>query len=145
MRHKAAKVGLTAVALAAAFGALVYTSLGDSLQYYKYVDEVMVEPHLWEGKPLRIHGYVVAGSIARKELSREYRFNVQRNGKVVTAYFTGSPPDAFKDEAEIVLTGVLNGQAFVATEMQAKCPSKYEEGAATRPNVVEQPTGNREL
>ena len=127
MNHKAAKLGISVVVLAVAFGALLYSSLGDNLQYYKYVDEVMTEPAAWHGKPLRVHGYVVKGSIARKPDSREYRFDVHRNGKVVTAYYNGTVPDGFKDESEIVLTGVLNGDAFVADHMEAKCPSKYEE------------------
>ena len=37
---------VTGVVLATAFGVLLYSSLGESLQYYKYVDEVMVEQQL---------------------------------------------------------------------------------------------------
>ena len=42
---------------------------------------------------------------ARKRDSLEYRFNVQSNGKVVRAYYTGIVPDTFKDESEVVLKG----------------------------------------
>ena len=125
MRHKAAKVGITVAVLGLAFGTLLYSSLGDNLQYYKFVDEVMAQPDVWQGKPLRIHGNVVPGSIRRR--SREYKFDVQRNGSVVRAYFTGTPPDSFKDDSEVVLTGTLNEDTFVASHMEAKCPSKYEE------------------
>ena len=55
---------------------------------------------------------------------------MHRNGKVVRAYFTGTPPDNFKDDAEVVLTGTLTGDAFMADHMEAKCPSKYEERTA---------------
>jgi cytochrome c-type biogenesis protein CcmE len=136
MNHKAIKLGLTVVVLATAFGALLFVSLGENLQYYKYVDEVMADPHAWIGKPLRVHGYVVPNSINRKQTVREYRFDVQHNGKMIRAYFTGTPPDAFKDEAEVVLTGVLNKDAFMATDIQAKCPSKYEERAGKSPGIV---------
>lgn len=127
MSHKAAKLVITGAVLAMAFGSLMYISLGDNLQAYKYVDEVMAEPEKWEGQLLKVHGYVVPGSIARKPASREYKFAMQRNGKVITAYFTGTVPDGFKDESEIVLSGVLSGDRFVADHMEAKCPSKYEE------------------
>jgi cytochrome c-type biogenesis protein CcmE len=127
MSHKAAKVGITVAVVAVAFGALLYSSLGDNLQYYKFVDEVMAQPEAWQGKPLRIHGNVVPGSIGRKSASREYVFDVQRNGRVVRAYFTGTPPDSFKDDSEVVLTGRLDKDGFVANHMEAKCPSKYEE------------------
>jgi cytochrome c-type biogenesis protein CcmE len=36
-------------------------------------------------------------------------------------------PDTFLDDAEVVVTGRLTPEGFMATEMTAKCPSKYEE------------------
>src|SRR5688500_17285808 len=95
MHHKAAKVGISTLVLATAFGVLLYTTLGESMQYYKFVDEVMAEPHIWQGKKLQVHGYVVTESITRKEDALEYKFNVQRNGQVMTAYFNGAAPDPF--------------------------------------------------
>src|SRR4029453_14807631 len=97
-----------------------------SMQYYKYVDEVMAQPATWEGKALQVHGTVVAGSIGRKPDSREYRFQIQRNGKVLTAFYNGVVPDTFKNDSEVVLTGRLTANGFMATDMTAKCPSKYE-------------------
>ena len=132
MSHKATKIGATFLVLAVAFGALLYASLGEALQQYKYVDEVMAAPQQWEGKPLKLHGYVVANSIGRKRDTVEYRFDIERNGRTVRAYYTGTPPDQFKDDAEVVLTGVLKGDEFHSTEMTAKCPSKYEERAPTK-------------
>jgi cytochrome c-type biogenesis protein CcmE len=130
MSHKALKIVITVLVVAVAFGALMYASLGESLQQYKYVDEVLVAPQQWEGKRLQVHGYVVPASIERKPRSVEYRFDLQRNGKVMRAYFNFIPPDQFKDDAEVVLTGTLAGDgAFHATSMTAKCPSKYEEQA----------------
>jgi cytochrome c-type biogenesis protein CcmE len=136
MSHKAVKVGITGAVIAAAFAALLFTSVSENLQYYKYVDEVVAEQHAWEGKAMKIHGYVLAGSISRNRATREYRFQVQRNGKVIPAVYTGSPPDAFKDDAEVVLTGKLDKHGFHATDISAKCPSKYEEGAGKGPGKI---------
>src|SRR5262245_22120815 len=130
MSHKAAKIGVTSLVLLTAFGILLYTTLGESMQYYKYVDEVMVEPQAWHGKPLQVHDYVVKGSIGRKRDALEYQFDIQRNGKTLRAYYTGVVPDTFKDDSEVVLTGQLTDQGFMATDMTAKCPSKYEEAPA---------------
>ena len=127
MSHKAAKIGATTLVLATAFGVLLYTTLGESMQYYKYVDEVMATPDAWHGKTLQVHGNVVKGSIGRKRDSLEYQFDIQRNGKIVRAYYTGIVPDTFKDDSEVVLTGQLTPNGFMATDMTAKCPSKYEE------------------
>jgi cytochrome c-type biogenesis protein CcmE len=127
MSHKATKVGLTTLVLATAFGIMLYTTMGESMQYYKYVDEVTGDHAEWEGKTLQVHGNVVPGSIGRKRDALEYQFDIQRNGKTLRAYYSGIVPDTFKDEAEVVLTGQLTPNGFMASEMTAKCPSKYEE------------------
>ena len=126
MSHKAAKIGVTSVVLLTAFGVLLYTTLGESMQYYKYVDEVVTQPAAWQDKNLQVHGNVVPGSIGRKKDSLEWRFDIQRNGQKMTAFYTGLTPDTFKDNSEVVLTGRLTPEGFKATEMTAKCPSKYE-------------------
>jgi cytochrome c-type biogenesis protein CcmE len=140
MSNKAAKILLTGVVLASAFGVLLYSSLGDSLQYYKYVDEVMVEPAAWHGKNLQVHGLVVPDSIGKKDNTLEWRFQLQRNGKVLTAYYTGIVPDTFKADSEVVLTGTMDDRGFHATEMTAKCPSKYEPAPAGPADTT--PAGN---
>ena len=127
MSQKAAKIGVTTLVLATVFGILLYTTLGESMQYYKYVDEVVGSQSDWTGKKLQVHGYVVPGSIGRKRDKLEYRFDIQRNGKTMRAFYTGVVPDTFKDDSEVVLTGVLTSDGFMANEMTAKCPSKYDE------------------
>ena len=126
MSHKAARIGVTTLVLATVFGVLLYTTLGESMQYYKYVDEVVGSQADWSGKKLQVHGYVVPGSIGKKRDALEYRFDIQRNGKTLRAFYNGIVPDTFKDDSEVVLTGVLTKEGFVANDMTAKCPSKYE-------------------
>jgi len=124
MSHKVTRIGLTSLVLALAFGGLLYSTLGESAQYYKHVDEVMVQPEIWYDKPLQIHGY--AKHVARKRDTLEYRFEMHNNGQVVLASYTGIVPDTFKNDAEVVLQGTLSEDGFHATGMTAKCPSKYE-------------------
>jgi len=124
MSHKAVKVGFTGLILATAFGVLLYSTLGESAQYYKYVNEVMAEPDVWYGKPLQVHGY--ARDIRRKRDSLDYSFEIHREGSVLRATYTGIVPDTFLNESEVVLQGTLAPDGFHATSMTAKCPSKYE-------------------
>jgi cytochrome c-type biogenesis protein CcmE len=128
MTSKGLKIGLTSLALVIAFGGLLWSTLQDGTQYYKHVDEVMVEPESWHGKRLQLHGFVVSDSIMRRRDSLEYRFSIQNNGKVVPATYTGIVPDTFKDEAEVVLKGTLRADGFHVEPngVMAKCPSKYE-------------------
>ena len=128
MRHKAVRIGLTVVVLAAAFGGLLYSTLSEGAEYYKHVDEVMVNPEEWHGKNLQLHGFVVPNSIKRRPDSLDWRFEVHSKGHVVRASYSGIVPDTFKDEAEVVLKGTLSPDGFhVAPDgVMAKCPSKYE-------------------
>jgi cytochrome c-type biogenesis protein CcmE len=131
MSHKAAKIGITSLVLAVAFGALLYTSLGESAEYYKHVDEVMTSPQQWEGKRLQLHGF--AKDVSEKPGTLDYRFDVENNGKSVRAYYTGVVPDTFKDGAEVVIKGTLlpNGTFQVTKDgVIAKCPSKYSPQSA---------------
>ena len=129
MSHKAAKIGVTSFVLLTAFGVLLYTTLGESMQYYKYVDEVTAQPDTWKDKNLQVHGNVVPGSIGGSATSLDYRFEIQRNGQKLTAFYSGIVPDTFKDDSEVVLTGRLTSDGFMATDMTAKCPSNHEAAA----------------
>jgi cytochrome c-type biogenesis protein CcmE len=127
------KIGLTAAVLVLAFTGLLWSTLREGTEYYKHVDEVLINPQEWEGKRLQLHGHVVTRSILVKPDTLEYKFQVQNNGKIIHASYRGVVPDTFKDrpgeEAEVVLKGRLTaGGAFHVDPngIMAKCPSKYE-------------------
>jgi cytochrome c-type biogenesis protein CcmE len=131
-----------------AFTGLLWSTLQEGAEYYKNVDEVMADRQAWEGKKLQLHGYVVPGSIYRKRDSLEYRFKVRntpaRSGDeavVVDASYSGVVPDTFKDEAEVVLKGRLDGTMFHTDPngVMAKCPSKYE---AAEASLLDAPPGS---
>jgi cytochrome c-type biogenesis protein CcmE len=128
MRQRAIKIGLTALVLVLAIAGLLWSTLSEGTEYYKHVDEVMVNPAQWEGKRLQLHGFVVRDSIMRKRDSLEYRFAVESKGSSVPAHYTGIVPDTFKDDAEVVLKGRLGPDGFHVDPngVMAKCPSKYE-------------------
>ncbi|HET9266995.1 MAG TPA: cytochrome c maturation protein CcmE [Vicinamibacterales bacterium] len=135
MSGKALKIFVTAVAVVGALSGLLYATLREDTQFYKHVDEVMSDPSSWHGRRLQLHGYVAG--IERKRNSLEYRFNVQSNGSVVQASYTGVVPDTFKEGAEVVLKGTLGADGFHVERngVMAKCPSKYEPSKGTTPNT----------
>jgi cytochrome c-type biogenesis protein CcmE len=138
MTHRYIKIGATAFVLVLAFAGLMWSTLRDGTEYYKNLDEVMVNQEEWHGKQLQLHGYIVPGSIYRKRDSLDYKFKVQNSPArssqgandvhVVEASYTGIVPDTFKDEAEVVLRGKLTPAGFHTDPngVTAKCPSKYE-------------------
>ena len=136
MTAKPVKVGATVVVVVLALTGLMMATLRDETQYYKKVDEVMVDPAAWQGKRMQLHGYVSA--IEKKRNSLEYRFKVQSNGSVVQASYKGIVPDTFKDGAEVVLKGRLSDAGFDVEKdgVLAKCPSKYEPSKGVIPKTT---------
>ena len=100
--------------------------MADGAAYYQHVDEVMVEPDAWHGKRLQVHGY--AEDIRVRPKSMDYQFDIQNNGYVVHAEYTGIVPDTFQNDAEVVVTGRLEDNTLIVEPngIMAKCPSKYE-------------------
>ena len=136
MTAKTIKIMATTVVLVGALGGLMYTSLAEGTEYYKHVDEVMVDPAAWHGKKLQVHGHVVPGSIKRRPDTLDYIFQLHKNGHVVNARYTGIVPDTFKDDSETVIKGRFADDGVFAVEpggVMAKCPSKYE-ATPTRPS-----------
>ena len=133
MTAKAAKILATLAVVILALTGMMFTTLRDDAQYYKHVDEVMTNPGAWHGKQLQLHGFVAR--IERKRNSLEYRFNVESNGSVVQARYTGVVPDTFKEGSEVVLKGKLSTDGFQVERsgVIGKCPSKYEPQKATAP------------
>jgi len=128
MKHKAIKVGVTSLVLALSFAGLMYTTMAESTEYYKHVEEVMVSPEPWYGKRLQLHGFVTKDSIRKKRESLDYRFTVESKGQTVPVSYSGVVPDTFKDGAEVVLKGRLGPHGFDVEPngVMAKCPSKYD-------------------
>lgn len=128
MSAKTLKTLLTTVVLATALGGLLWGTLQDGTEYYMHVDEVLAEPEMWYGKNLQVHGYVVEGSRAWRPDTLEVRFQVENNGAVINAEYTGIVPDTFQDGSEVVISGQLSPHGFSVKPngVMAKCPSKYE-------------------
>jgi cytochrome c-type biogenesis protein CcmE len=135
-KRTALKIVATVVAVVGAVGGLFYASAVPGMEYYKYVDEVMSNRAGFEGKRLKVHGYVVDGSILKKRDSLDYKFKLEtrppRAPAVIEAEYRGLVPDNFKPGAEVVAKGTLtsdNRLLVVKDGIDAKCPSKYEAGA----------------
>ena len=136
MPKKAVRVLATVLILGGAFITLLATSMRENVQFYKHVDEVMPAAEEWYGRTLKLQGNVVPGTIARRDNSLDYRFDVKHGDSVVTAYYTGVVPDNFADNAEVVVTGQLSQAGFQVEPdgVMAKCPSKYD--SSTAPNLT---------
>jgi cytochrome c-type biogenesis protein CcmE len=125
------KIIATITAVLAGGGFLVYSSMADA-QPYKMVDDLVAKPAGYENRTMRLHGYVEPGSIETNIVAQqtERTFVLENNGKRIQVKHIGPAPDTFRDESEVVAKGKLSKEGdvyvFHASELMAKCPSKYE-------------------
>lgn len=111
---------------------LVMTTFNDSAIYSKTVDQLMSERGSLSGRNVRVQGTLVKGTLARRDSPCEYRFRLQKNGtEVEVRYPQCVVPDTFRDvpnmDVDVTATGKLASDGhFQATEIMAKCPSKYD-------------------
>ena len=139
---KGAQIAVGAILIGALIAWYGYTNLdaASTFQYYKSLDEFLAADTLPTGKNLRVHGYVALESIERDLEGRQVRFAVvndpphaagQKSGRSLTVLYRSlETPDLFRDGAEVVVEGTLEGQGqqavFLADNVLAKCPSKFE-------------------
>jgi cytochrome c-type biogenesis protein CcmE len=120
-------------------GALVWLAAGgisETKTYYKTVAELDQMGDSAHGKRLRVAGDVEPGSIVRK--GREVSFVLRQDKRTLKVIYSGSEPlpDTLRDGAQALADGRLGpGQVFEASQIQAKCASKYEAkpGGGQRP------------
>lgn len=134
MANKLVSGLVTLAVVGGGIGYLFYSSQSEAFEYYKHVDEVQREITELRGRRLQLHGYVQPGSILRKldrdHQQMEYKFTVVNCDATMNVRYLGLVPDTFKEKAEVVIKGKIESDdLFVASEISAKCPSKYESKA----------------
>jgi cytochrome c-type biogenesis protein CcmE len=123
-------------------GWLSYTGIRDTKQYYVTISELQTEVHAKSNKAydrhLRVAGNVAPGSIHRSGPNATFTLLEQGNKLDVSYIGSEPPPDTFKDDAQALAVGTYGRDGvFHATELQAKCASKY---APAQPGAA--PSGN---
>jgi len=133
-QQTAVRIVISAVIIVGAFSMLFFAMAQKDALFYKHVDEVMASPDQWYGKRLQLHGFV-DGTVMQRPNTLDYQFSVKSGTAIVQASYTGIVPDTFKTGSEVVVTGQLEKDGFHATDIMAKCPSKYtpaDPGAGSR-------------
>ena len=132
-------IGAAAIALLLGWYGMGQLNDGLSFQYFQDLEEFNTSARQMVGRSARVHGYVAAESIERDLEGQQVRFSVQNDpphakgaiGETLSVvYGSLETPDLFKDGAEVVVEGELvmaGGQpVFEATNVMAKCPSKFQ-------------------
>lgn len=128
MTGKRTKFYLGGGLFALSVAALLLTGFEEGKAYYRTVGELQAMGPAAEGRPVRVAGDVVPGSIEPRGEGR-VAFTIEYEGARLPVLYTGREPlpDTLVDRAQAVATGTLLADgSFEARQVQAKCASKYD-------------------
>jgi cytochrome c-type biogenesis protein CcmE len=127
---KGLQIAVAVLSVFAGLGWWLSVGAGEgTFRYYRSVSEFRAAPSPADGAGgLRVHGFVVDGSIARDLGAGHVDFAIRdAEGATLTVRYLGiDVPDLFGDGAEVVVEGRGGEGRFLAERVLAKCPSKYE-------------------
>ena len=126
------KIIAAAVIILATVAYLSFTGGRDNKSYYVTIGELQGMGSKAYVRHLRVAGNVAPGSIHR--VGTNATFDLLEQGRKLSVAYQGSepPPDTFKDDAQALAVGTYGHDGvFHATQLQAKCASKYAPATPT--------------
>lgn len=111
-------------------GYLMASAIAQTGTYYltptELASKVAQDPSFY-GTGVKVGARVVPGSVIRAPGGRDMTFRVTDGDKTYPVSFHGIAPDTFTDSVDVVVGGRMGTDGtFHATELLAKCASRYE-------------------
>jgi len=142
------RIGVASAVILGTIGYLAVTGAEGAKSYYVTVPEMQAMGQKAYKSNLRVEGYVKPASIQNDGphvnfVLTEFESHnpkATRNPRTILVEYQGTepPPDTFKGDAQALAIGTLGQDGvFHATQLQAKCASKY---APAAPGQNGQPT-----
>ena len=131
------KIVLASAVILSTVGYLALTGVRDNKSYYVTISELQGMGDKAYVRHLRVAGNVAPGSIHRAGTNAH--FVLLEQGKTLEVAYQGSepPPDTFKDDAQALAVGTFGHDGvFHATQLQAKCASKYAPAEMKAPKAT---------
>lgn len=140
--HKSpVKIIVATVVILAAVAWLTFTGVRDNKSYYVTISELNGMGTKAYSRHLRVAGNVAPGSIHRVGTTATFQLLEQGRTLQVSYQGTEPPPDTFKDDAQALAVGTYGkDNVFHATQLQAKCASKYAPAPGATPGTTVKPT-----
>lgn len=133
-RKNPIKIVVATVIILVTVAYLAYTGSNSNKSYYVTISELQGMGNKAYVRHLRVAGNVAPGSIHR--VGTNASFDLLEQGRKLSVVYQGAepPPDTFKDDAQALAVGTYGHDGvFHATELQAKCASKYAPAATPTP------------
>ena len=111
-------------------GYLMASSIKDTGVYYMTPTELTAKLQAdpsFVNAGVKVGARVVPGSVQRAAGGKEYAFRVTDGSSTFSVVYRGIAPDTFTDSVDVVVAGRMGTDGtFQATELLAKCASRYE-------------------
>lgn len=113
------------IILAAAY--LITLTLGNSVNYYLTVSELMSRNDELYNSKVRVIGNIVDDSVEWNAEEVELKFAISEGGETLPVVYNGARPAGFEPGSDILVEGKLQpDKIFLANQLILRCPSKYE-------------------
>ncbi len=126
------KFAIGATVIVAGVAMLIATGVKETGQYFftptQLIERVRTDPTMHD-VGLKVGAKVVRGSIRRDDVARRVDFTVSDGTREFPVTYVGLVPDTFTDasDIEVIVEGKYGRDGvFHATEVLAKCGSRYE-------------------
>jgi len=135
------KYGKFAILMAIIVGSLVWLAtagFSGSTTYYKTITELQQMGGSAQTRHVRVGGDVQGNSITHE--AGMVKFNLVQDKQILRVAYEGRDPlpDTFRDGAQALADGRLGADGvFHATEIQAKCASKYAPAPGMAPDQLQ--------
>ncbi len=136
-RSQSVRIGAAVAIIVAVIVYLAVTGVQANKSYYVTINELQGMGQKAYTRHLRVAGNVEPGTLARHGVGA--RFILVENEKHLRVDYDGDdpPPDTFKDNAQALAIGMYGRDGvFHATELQAKCASKYAPAPSGTPKAT---------
>ncbi len=137
VRPQSVRIGIAVAIVLAVVSYLAITGVQANKSYYVTINELQGMGAKAYTRHLRVAGNVKPGSIDHHGAGA--RFVLVENDKRLPVEYdsTEPPPDTFKDNAQALAIGMYGRDGvFHATELQAKCASKYAPAPGAKPGAA---------
>jgi cytochrome c-type biogenesis protein CcmE len=124
--NQGARIGIAIVVILGAIVYLAVSGVQANKSYYVTIQELQGMGDKAYTRHLRVAGNVQPGSIQHKGSDAD--FVLVENARTLRVAYKGDepPPDTFKDNSQALAIGTFGRDGvFHATQLQAKCASKY--------------------
>ncbi|HEY0784660.1 MAG TPA: cytochrome c maturation protein CcmE [Acidobacteriaceae bacterium] len=133
-RKQQIRIGIAIAIFVAVIVALAVTGTQSDKSYYVTINELQQMGGKAYTRHLRVAGNVQPGSIEHRGTSATFVL-VENDRRLAVAYQgVEPPPDTFKDNSQALAIGTYGRDGvFHATQLQAKCASKYAPAPGATP------------